>query len=283
MPRQKFLHELLLNESERHAKTSKEVNILNWNIRNPSRGRAEAQCEWILATGASVVVLTEAKYSEGCRFMRDWLRSYGFQVELPNPGKDDYCVMIGARGMPCEAVALGAAFLPHRMQCLCLNTAFGRIRVIGTYVPSRGPIERRNEDKRLFQDGVSQIVPEFVLRADDGELVICGDMNVIERTHVPHYSVFGEWEYAFYESFLNAGLLDAFREKHDTVHEHSWFGRAGDGYRFDHFFISRRLSRFVSACSYDHGPRLRGLSDHSAMVLTLHAQSDNAGDSSARD
>jgi exodeoxyribonuclease-3 len=269
MSRQMFLHELVLDKRELEAKTSREISILNWNIRNPSRERAMAQCDWIVAGGFSVVVLTEAKYSEGCQFIRDWLQSYGFVVSLPKPDRDDYCVMIGVRGIPCEVLALQVPFLPHRLQGVRLSTAFGRVRVFGAYVPSRGPIERRNADKRSFQDQMISLLPQIAGREDHGKLIICGDMNVVERDHVPHYSIFGEWEYAFYESFLTVGLLDAFRTKHNTAHEHSWFGREDDGYRFDHFFISQGISRSLADCSYDHAPRLRGLSDHSAMVLTL--------------
>src|SRR5271157_5451740 len=139
MSRQMFLHELLVDKGELVEKASKEISILNWNIRNPSLQRAKAQCDWILASGANIIALTEAKYSDGCRFIREWLESYGFVVRLPIPEKNDYCVMIGARGVPCQAYAVDAAFLPHRLLGMCMKTIFGRLRVVCVYVPSRGP------------------------------------------------------------------------------------------------------------------------------------------------
>jgi exonuclease III len=153
------------------------------------------------------------------------------------------------------------------------------VGLLGLYVPSRGPKERRNEDKRAFQHAVSEALPSFLSRFD-GPVVVAGDLNVVEPGHVPHYTVFGPWEYAFYRSFAEAGLVDAYRALHADKVEHSWFGRGGNGYRFDHCFVTARHRAHLSGCEYLHAPRETGLSDHAAMVLTLQLTRD--GDDVAR-
>jgi exonuclease III len=100
-------------------------------------------------------------------------------------------------------------------------------------------------------------------------IILGGDLNVVERGHIPHYHVFGEWEYAFYESFLKFGLADAYRTLHPDTQDYSWFGKEGDGYRFDHLFVSRNLVKYISECHYIHIPRVSKLGDHSAMYLTI--------------
>jgi exodeoxyribonuclease-3 len=86
--------------------------------------------------------------------------------------------------------------------------------------------------------------------------------------------VFGEWEYDFYRAFGRAGFDDAFRIKEPVKMDYSWFGRpsaAGrcNGYRFDHAFVSRAHRAAVVECRYDHSVRTAGLTDHSALTLTL--------------
>jgi exodeoxyribonuclease-3 len=56
--------------------------------------------------------------------------------------------------------------------------------------------------------------------------------------------------------------------------EYSWFGRPStngkrNGYRFDHAFVSHAHRTAVTACQYDHSPRTAGLTDHSALTVTL--------------
>src|ERR1017187_8581001 len=58
------------------------------------------------------------------------------------------------------------------------------------------------------------------------------------------------------------------RALHPHVIEHSWFGRSGRGYRFDHAFVVTRHSAQVRSCAYLHAPREQGLTDHAAMALT---------------
>jgi len=50
----------------------------------------------------------------------------------------------------------------------------------------------------------------------------------------------------------------------------SWVSHAGAGFRLDHAWCSRALFSRVRTAEYLHAPRLRGLSDHAAMVVELH-------------
>lgn len=99
--------------------------------------------------------------------------------------------------------------------------------------------------------------------------VICGDLNVLEEKHVPHYRNFLKWEYDFYGRFSHFGYTDAFRLLHPTENEYSWVGRTNDGYRYDHCFVSKEISKRVVKCCYIHETRKIPITDHSALTLTL--------------
>ncbi|ONK13110.1 hypothetical protein [Streptomyces sp. MP131-18] len=93
------------------------------------------------------------------------------------------------------------------------------------------------------------------------------DLNILEPDHAPRYPVFGTWEYDFYRSFAAAGLTDAYCHLHPQTVEHSWFGRGGNGYRFDHAFLATAHHSRLLSCGYLHRPRELGLTDHSALAL----------------
>jgi len=99
--------------------------------------------------------------------------------------------------------------------------------------------------------------------------IVCGDFNVLEPAHSPHYSFFQDWEYKFYDDLTWSKMTDAFRFLSPDKKEYSWVGRTGDGYRYDHIFVSNNTSKFIKKCFYDHSPRKIRLSDHSGVVLEL--------------
>jgi exonuclease III len=142
------------------------------------------------------------------------------------------------------------------------------IRILGLYVPSRGAKQVRNQAKREFQRAVSDALPRF-LEEFDGPVIAVGDLNVVEPGHIPYHAIFGEWEYDFYRSFVDAGFVDAYRLLNPRSVEHSWYGRSGQGYRFDHAFISAKHVDLVRSCGYIQEPRIVGITDHAALALTV--------------
>lgn len=232
---------------------------------------------WLVGTGADVLVLTEVSADESGDVLARLLADDGFAVVLPKPAAHDrYRVLLAVRGgAEPVSVDVGVGSMGHR--CVAARVALSTVEigVVGLYVPSRGPRERRNEDKRLFQERVTTALPTIEKALDtDGPVVIAGDLNVVEPAHDPHYAVFGQWEYDFYRAFGQAGFDDAFRITRPAGMDYSWFGRPladgmRNGYRIDHAFVSRTHVAAVTDCHYDHSVRTAGLSDHSALVVTL--------------
>jgi hypothetical protein len=68
------------------------------------------------------------------------------------------------------------------------------------------------------------------------------------------------------------GFIDAYRHLHPDEVEHSWVGRTGDGYRYDHAFCSAILGAAITDCAYVHRPREDQLSDHSALTARLNLE-----------
>ena len=100
-------------------------------------------------------------------------------------------------------------------------------------------------------------------------LVVTGDYNVISRHHEPRYPAFQQFEYAFLDRLADLGLTDVHEYLNPGVQVHSWYGRGGNGYRFDYFHTGAALTTTATNCVHLHEPRRSGLSDHDAVLLTL--------------
>ncbi len=247
------------------------VGLLTFNIGNPSPERAERQLGWLATREEDVLVLTETRASRGCQLLADRFTAAGYTVVFPHPEQGEYGTMIIARiaNQP-GTWATRLDYLPARAAAITLPIGDG-IEVVGLYVPSRDASEAKVVRKRRFLECCLAAFASGAPQADprSGGLVLLGDLNIVEHDHQPRYPFFHPFEYAFYRRLADLGLVDAFRHLHPGQVEHSWVGRTGDGYRYDHAFVSKALLDATDGCAYLHQPRSLRLSDHSALTLRL--------------
>jgi exodeoxyribonuclease-3 len=269
---------LLGPAAPRHEAAVDAARVLVFNAQHAAPARAHRQVEWIAAQEtADLVVVTEVGSGPGGAALTAALTDHGYaSVVAPEPAAPDYRTVLASRGASLTPVPTGVDVLPHRAPAATVPVGGRPVVLLGLYVPSRGPKARRNEAKRAFQQAVSRALPSFVT-SFDGPVIAAGDLNVVEPGHVPHHTVYGDWEYDFYRSFADAGLTDAFRALHPTAAEHSWHGRSGQGYRFDHAFVTAPRGARIRRCGYDHEPVDQGLTDHAALTLVLATGTGDAG------
>jgi len=264
--RQKFLDEL--TESRQKSVDSGAIRCLNWNIRNPSLRRATKQMRWLEKNSSDIVVLTEVKLSHGGVYIKDRLTSLGYTVIFPRPENEDYGVILAIRKSFKATLKLRIDFLPYRVSSAVCNFSGKDTLIVGVYAPVW-----RNDKRKTFLEAFEKSITDENLRRFVGWIIL-GDLNVLEPNHVPHHPVYKDWEY-FYEALIKHGFVDAFRFFHPHEKEYSWFGREGNGYRFDHIFVSENILPFPENCSYIHDVRLEKLSDHSAMYLRIKSSASS--------
>ncbi|MFD8509746.1 endonuclease/exonuclease/phosphatase family protein [Streptomyces antimycoticus] len=242
------------------------LDVLTFNLNNPSRERADRQLDYLAARPEPVLVLTETADSAGCDLLASRFEAAGYAVTFPRPGRGERGVMIvsrlAARPGPAEV-----GYLPHRCVSVTVDSDEGPVDVIGLYVPSRDATATKTTRKRTFLDQLPGRLP----RGEEGLRLVLGDFNILEPTHTPRYRFFQPFEYAAYEWFGKAGYGDAFRALHPDALEYSWVGRTGDGYRYDHAHASTDLLTALRGCSYVHEVRTGTdrLTDHSALMVSL--------------
>jgi exodeoxyribonuclease-3 len=242
-------------------------SIFCWNIANPSLQRATKQALWLRRRPEDILVLTEAKRSEGCLFLEKYFRAYGYNVIFPKPEGTEFAVMIiSKKSLVPSNFSDKINYLRARVASVELNLSVGQLEIIGTYVPSRDAGYEKTTKKKRFLD---ELASRFEATKDFSRRIFCGDLNILEPSHIPHYPFFTDWEYDFYRSLTKYQFGDAFRHLKPSTQEYSWVGRTGDGYRYDHCFVSESLLLSVTSCEYLHEPRNIKLSDHSALITNL--------------
>lgn len=257
------------------------LKLMTLNIGNPSLKRVQKQISWLEAQNKDIFVLTEVKVSEGCSFLEQHFANPGmtlfdfgkepeFSVFFPASSTGDLGVMVLSRYPILESNTCFTKDNPYfsRLADIVVDFYGQKLGIMGLYVPSRDATEGKIQRKKQF-------IIEYLLylkqRSAQNSIpyIICGDLNILERNHYPHYTTFLKWEYDFYDRFNHFGFIDAFRLLHPVQNEYSWVGRTNDGYRYDHCFVSSSLADNVIDCRYIHESRQLPITDHSALSLTL--------------
>ncbi len=248
------------------------LSVLTWNINSPSEHRAQRQLDWLATRGEDVFVLTETKASDGCALLAEGFQQAGYSVVFPTPAPREHGVMIASKVvLDADDWSTELDYLPSRAATATAHTDHGPVRLIGVYAPSRDASPDKVERKQRWLREFSDLMAGSAKNRSETRLLL-GDLNVIEPDHTPRYPQFLAFEYDFYRSLIDThDLRDAYRHTAPSEVEHSWVGRTGDGYRYDHVFCSPALTSRVSACHYVHEVRLGDprLSDHSALAVYL--------------
>ncbi|MEU7147040.1 endonuclease/exonuclease/phosphatase family protein [Streptomyces sp. NPDC045456] len=242
------------------------LTVLTFNLNNPSPERAERQLAWLTARPEQVLVLTETAPSRGCDLLAARLAESGYGVTFPRPEPGERGVMIASRLPSASVPPVKINYLPHRAVSISVVQHDGPLEILGLYIPSRDASAAKIARKRDFLTECMTTIPAGA----DAARVVIGDFNILEPDHIPRYKTFRPFEYAFYAWLSQAEYRDAFRLKHSTAAEYSWVGRTGDGYRYDHAFVSNAMADRVDVCAYVHETRSHPrLTDHSALTLRI--------------
>ncbi|TDD68410.1 hypothetical protein E1293_36955 [Actinomadura darangshiensis] len=258
-----------------------ELRVCALNVNSPNPQRAQRLADWLLKTRSNTLILTEMQPSSGGRLIMSVLEAEGFTISCgPGWQESRYLATIASRGFTVSpvlppafnprivAVDLTASTAPTTKDGAAQTESRGQagqtIRVIGVYGPTNGMTEESSERRRAFQ----QRIIGYLTSISHPNMIVAGDLNVVEPGHRPHLPAFADHDYAFYTGLLDLGLTDAYRALHPTATDHSWVSDRFGSQRLDHALVSAATG-CITACSYDHQPRTLQMSDHAALVTTV--------------
>ena len=227
-------------------------DILSWNIQQGGGSRIFKIVKAIGTINPEVLAFNEFRNNSSGIKLRTELLKLGYRYQVTSHAKqNDNSAFIASR-YPCSSKLFPGSDPEYDHNIVCAQ--FPAFDVYSVYFPHK-------KKHRLF---------EFLL---DDELkherpaVIAGDYNSGINGVDQKGNSF--WYSEYFDVFDKKGYRDAFREIQGDVREYSWFSHQGNGYRYDHTFVSSALIPFINNCQYLHKWRENGLSDHSPMLLTL--------------
>ena len=164
------------------------LRLMVFNSQHASPSRSRRQAAWIASQAeADLVVVTEVGAGPGGHALTGALHEHGYSSVLAPQPAPDYRTVLASRGSGAHRATQRYRRVPTPRPSRSSRPRRASVGLLGLYVPSRGPQQRRNQAKRAFQDAVTKALPGFLAQFS-GPVIVAGDLNVVEPGHVPHLS-----------------------------------------------------------------------------------------------
>lgn len=229
------------------------LRVATLNIRHGGSKSADALTARLLGYDADLLVVTEFRANDAGIALVAHLERAGYTTTHPMADPKQNGVLIASR-IPIDRAAPFTRELPAR-HLWCAE--FDGIIVCGVYLPqahAKLPFWEALID-RARRSGIDLLVGDFNTGNNDLDKEPRGTKFI--GSEMPG-------------RLIATGYTDLWRSLHPTDREYSWFSRPGDnGFRLDYVFAAPEFAQRVTACEFDHTPRLAGETDHSALVASF--------------
>lgn len=264
------------------------ITIATWNV-NSVKSRLTHLTDWLKQDAPDIVLLQELKCMTDA-FPYEEVEALGYNLAVH--GQKTYNGVAILSKFPLEDISTVFAGDPDATQSRYVEAVISlphnrALRVASVYVPNGQEVGCDKFDyKMAFMDALH--VHMKALLQQEEIMVIGGDYNVApeeidvyDPLKINGSICFHPLERAKYRTYLNSGLIDAYRMRHPDSQQFSWWDyRAGafeknHGLRIDHLLLSPQASDLLESCDVVH--RLRALekpSDHAPVICGLQIAID---------
>lgn len=228
------------------------LKFLSWNILQGGGSRVVDICKFIANQKTHIVVLSEFRNHDKGKYIRKYLLDLGFNFQAVSLTYSDTNSVLIASRIPFNSRLFLGSNLNFSHAVIAAD--FDAFHLYGVYLPHK----KKHKLFDLLIDEVTVNKPSLIM----------GDFNTGKNFIDQKGDSF--WYTAELNKLEKTGNADAFRYINGDVTAYSWFSHQGNGYRYDHIYVSEELLPVIKACDYLHKAREQKLSDHSPMYLTLH-------------
>jgi exodeoxyribonuclease-3 len=252
------------------------VKSLSYNVNGIRAAESKGLSDWLLQQNANIISLQELKAFEA---QFDWtpFTRAGYRVYTESARKPGYSgVAVLSRMEPLAVVhGTGQDWIDAEGRVLRLD--FEDFSLMSVYMPSGSSGEERQAYKMKFLEFFAPYVRDLATALPG--LVVAGDYNICHRAidiHDPvgnaRSSGFLPEEREWFDTFLDTGFVDAFRDLYPQEVAYSWWSyRQGaraknKGWRIDYQCVGQSLRDRVRSAAV-HPEALH--SDHCPVSLVL--------------
>ena len=227
------------------------LKILSWNIRQGGGSRIKEIQKCINEVNPQILALSEWRNNAAGLEIRLSLLRKGYIHQFVPPSTTENAVSIFSKypfgGILCQEADDS---FPNNV----IKGKFDAFDLYSVYLP--------HKKKHTLFEYLTEAV-----KTEERPSIIVGDYN----TGINGIDQKGNsfWYTEELEELQTTGMIDAYRHLHGATEMYSWYSHQGNGYRYDHSYISEELMPLITRCEYLQKYREAGVSDHAPMLLVL--------------
>lgn len=255
------------------------MKILTLNI-NSIRAHIESFIK-ILESGEYDTILVQELKVETANFPYNLFDSYGYNLKVF--GQKSWNGVATFSKNSIEDVTMGLPTYPDINARFLESVIDGKIRIINVYMPNGDNIESPKFQYKLeWMHAFTKYISQYI--DSEEPVIIGGDFNVAIKDediwNTKNYigsSISAPAAREIMHQWLNAGWIDAWREKHPQQIDYTWYGYRGhdtvgnkQGLRLDYFLCNKTASKMVKNCEIDIEIRKQEKpTDHCGLILEI--------------
>ena len=228
--------------------------ITTWNIRQGGGKRIKGIIDFIKNNSNSdVLILTEYRNNSNKEIIVESLKDFGYKNIITTNSEP----RINSILVACKTEFNAEVFdqlREHKQRVIKIKSP--DLSIYGCYFP-----------QKKLKSVVFNFLLNEIKKNNNENIIITGDLNTGKHYLDEKGASFHCSEYL--DELESKGMVDAWRLINGPKKEYSWYSNAGNGFRIDHFFVSKSLENRIKNCSYNHTARENKISDHSIMELEL--------------
>ena len=252
------------------------MKIISYNVNGIRAAVNKGLYEWLAQETPDILCLQETK-AQPEQIDLISLQSMGYYPYIHSAEKKGYSGVAIFSKRSADKVVAGMGVDVYDKEGRVLRADFGDLTVVSVYIPSGTTGDLRQDFKMDFLIHFEAYVNK--LREERHNVVISGDYNICHKpidinNPQKHTKVSGflPEEREWFDSFVESGMIDSFREFDKSPEQYSWWSyRAGAksknlGWRIDYHMVSAPLKEKLSQASI---LKELNMSDHCPVVVRL--------------